>query len=181
MTEQTKKPFGILAEFKNPAELVKAAEAVREGGYTKFDCHSPYPIHGMDTAMGMKQSPLGYIVFAMGTVGLLIGLALTWYAAVEAYPLVISGKPFFSFQAFIPVYFELTVLLAAFGAVFGMLHLNKLPQFFHKLFYSDYFAKVTDDGFFVSLEADDPKFDPQKSQDFMKSLGANYIEIIEGK
>lgn len=181
MANDKKKPLGILAEFKNPAELVKAAEAVRDEGYEKFDCHSPFPVHGMDAAMGMKRSPLGFIVFAMGALGLLGGIALTWYAAVEAYPLVISGKPLFSFQAFVPIYFELTVLLSAFGAVFGMFHLNRLPKLFHNLFYSERFAKVTDDGFFISLEADDPKYDAEKSQAFFKSIGASYIELIEGK
>ncbi|MFQ5631241.1 MAG: DUF3341 domain-containing protein [bacterium] len=181
MANDKKKPLGILAEFKNPAELVKAAEAVRDEGYEKFDCHSPFPIHGMDSAMGLKRSPLGFIVFIMGTIGLLSGIALTWYAAVEAYPLVISGKPFFSCQAFVPVYFEMTVLLAAFGAVFGMFHLNRLPQLFHNFFYSERFAKVTNDGFFVSLEANDPKFDSKKSQAFFESIGASHIELIEGK
>lgn len=181
MATQQKKVLGMLAEFANPAELVKAAQAVHDHGYQKFDCHSPFPIHGMDEAMGLKQSPLGYIVFFMGLLGLLGGIALTWFVAVADYPLVISGKPFFSFQAFIPVYFELTVLLSAFGAVFGMFHLNRMPQFFHNLFYSDRFEKVTDDGFFVSLEADDPKFDADKAKRLFESLGASSIELIEGK
>ena len=179
MANPNKKIVGMLAEFANPAELIKAAKEVRDHGYQKFDCHSPFPIHGMDQAMGLKQSPLGYIVFLMGTLGLLSGIALTWYVAVDAYPLVISGKPFFSFQAFVPVYFELTVLLSAFGAVFGMFHLNRMPQFFHNLFYSDKFAKATDDGFFVSLEASDPKFDADKAKALFESLGASDIELIE--
>lgn len=181
MTNRKKKALGLLAEFKNPAELVKAAETVRDEGYQKFDCHSPFPIHGMDSAMGLRRSPLGFIVFVMGTLGLLSGIALTWYVAVEAYPLVISGKPFFSYQAFVPIYFELTVLFSAFGALFGMFHLNRLPQWFHNLFYSDKFAKATNDGFFVSIEANDPKFDPEKSVAFFKSIGASDIELIEGK
>ena len=181
MADQEKKVLGILAEFANPAELVKAAKEVRDHGYEKFDCHSPFPIHGMDEAMGLRQSPLGFIVFFMGFLGLLGGIALTYYVAVIAYPLVISGKPFFSFQAFVPVYFELTVLLSAFGAVFGLFHLNKMPQLFHNLFYSDKFAKATDDGFFVSLEGEDPKFDAAKAKKLFESLGASSIELIEGE
>lgn len=173
--------LAVLAEFKNPAELLRAARAMRDHGFQEFDCHSPFPIHGMDEAMGLKQSPLGFIVFAMGTLGLIGAIALTWYVAVEAYPLVISGKPLFSFQAFVPVYFELTVLLSAFGALLGMFHLNRLPRLFHNLFYSDTFAKVTTDGFFVSVEANDPQFDPEKLEELFKSLGATHFELVKGK
>ena len=116
-------PLGVLAEFENPGELLHAAEKTRDEGFKKFDCHSPFPIHGMDDAMGMKPSILGFIVFAMAAAGGTGGFLLQAWVATTAYPLVISGKPFLSGQAFVPVTFELTILLAAFGAVLSLIHI----------------------------------------------------------
>lgn len=175
------KILGILAEFGNPLELLKAAEQVRDAGYKSFDCHSPFPIHGMDEAMGLRRSRLGFIAGTMGALGTLGALTLQGWVHTTAYPMVISGKPFFSLEAFIPVSFELTILLAAFGTVFGMFHLNKLPQLFHNVFYSDRFAKVTDDGFMISIEADDPKFDAEKTKSFLESIGGSSLEYLEAK
>src|SRR5687768_110553 len=109
------KVFGLLAEFPDTAALLHAAEKLRDAGYKKFDCHSPFPIHGMDKAMGLKQSPLGWIVLVCGATGLISALGLQWWASAVAYPLIISGKPLFSHQAFVPITFEVTVLLSAFG------------------------------------------------------------------
>ena len=125
---------GIIAEFDSPATLLKAGVALRDKGYKLFDCHSPFPIHGMDDAMGIKRSPLGYIIAFFAIIGGLIGLGLqTWVHAI-AYPLIISGKPYFAWQAYIIVTFALIILFGAFGAVFGMLGLNKLPRYHHPLF-----------------------------------------------
>ena len=177
MRAQTK-IHGMIAEFDGPEELLHAAEALRDGGFTRFDCHSPFPIHGMDEAMGEKRSPLGWIVGIMGLFGGGGALLLQWWTSAVDYPLVISGKPFFSLPAFIPVTFELTILLAAFGAVFGMFALNRLPRLFHPVFFSDRFGKVTDDGFFASIEADDPQFDTEKTREFFQSHGATYTEVL---
>ncbi len=168
-----------LAEFKNPAELLHAAEKVEKEGFEKFDCHSPFPIHGMDDAMGEKRSPLGYIV------GIVAFLAVGgmyffqyWTSAVD-YPLVLSGKPLFSYQAYGVAAWAVMVLLSAGASVFGMLALNGLPRLHHPLFYSDNFStKVNDDGFFVSIEAEDPKFDPKKTKSFLESIGGKNIELI---
>jgi len=181
MNSQSIKIHGMIAEFEGPQQLLHAAEQVRDNGFIRFDCHSPFPIHGMDEAMGEKRSPLGWIVGIMGLLGGGGALLLQWWTSAVDYPLVISGKPFFSLPAFIPVTFELTILLAAFGAVFGMFALNKMPQWFHPLFFSDRFAKVTDDGFFVSIEAEDPQFDPEKNRQFLESIGATYTEVLEEK
>lgn len=171
----------MIAEFEGPQDLLHAAEQVRDNGFTRFDCHSPFPIHGMDEAMGEKRSPLGWIVGIMGLMGGGGALLLQWWTSAVDYPLVISGKPFFSLPAFIPVTFELTILLAAFGAVFGMFALNKMPQLFHPVFFSDRFTKVTDDGFFVSIEKEDPQFDPEKNRQFFESIGATYTEVLTEK
>jgi hypothetical protein len=106
---------------------------------------------------------------------------LQWWTSSIDYPLVISGKPYFSFQAFIPVTFALTVLLAAFGAFFGMLHLNHLPRLHNPLFESAGFAKFSDAGFFISLSSSDPSFDRDRAAEFMRSIGAREIEFVEDR
>lgn len=172
---------GILAEFDSPQALLKAGKAINEKGFKKFDCHSPFPIHGMDEAMGLRRSPLGFIIAVFAIIGGLVGLGLqTWVHAI-AYPLVISGKPYFAYQAYIIVTFALFILFGAGAAVFGMLGLNKLPTYHHPLFYSDKFKKVTDDGFFVSIGINDTLFDEIKTPKFLKSIGGKNIEIIEGE
>lgn len=172
-------PIAILAEFKDPAALISAAKKTREAGYQKFDCHSPFPIHGMDQAMGMKRSPLGYMVFAVAIVAFLATFGFeSWTHAVD-YKIVVAGKPFFSYQAFGTVAFALMVLLSAVTALFGMLTLNKLPMFYHPLFASDKLGKTTDDGFFVIVESADPKFDLTATEKFLKDIGGTNIEVIK--
>jgi len=171
---------GVLARFDGPSALIEAAKKVREAGYTKFDCHSPFPIHGMDAAMGLGRSPLGWMVGLAAIFGTSGALALQWWTSAVDYKLVISGKPFFSYQAYVPVTFALGVLLAAFAALIGMLAINGLPRFHHPVFYSDRFTKATDDGFFVSIEADDPKFSPEQSKAFLESIGGADTEVLEG-
>ncbi len=175
------KTLGLLAEFENPATLMNAAEKFREAGYKTFDCHSPFPIHGMDEAMGLKRSPIGYIVGAMAVTGAALGIGIQYYASVVAYPHIISGKPFFSWQAYVIITFALFILLGAFAAVIGMLKINGLPRFYHPVFYSDNFKKFSDDGFFVSVESDDPAFDIDKTKAFMDSVGGKNIEVLEGE
>lgn len=172
-------PDLILAEFESSKELLHAAEKLRDKGYTKFDSHSPFPIHGMDQAMGLKRSPLGYIIGTMGTLGLLGIVALTYYTNIIGYPMVISGKPYFSWQAFVPVFFAITILMSAFGAFFGMLAINQLPKLFHPLFNSQKFTRVTDGAFFISVQADDPKFDEEKVKSYLESIGGKNVELIK--
>ena len=172
---------GVLAEFSSPGTVYKAAESLRDAGYKSFEVYSPFPIHGMDDAMGLKPSPLGWIVLCGGSLGLLTGLSLQTWVATTAYKMVISGKPFFSYPAFVPVTFELMVLFSAFSAVFGMLVLNKLPQHYFPYFRSKNFKKATSHGFFVSVDARDPLFDKQKVTDFLIQLGGTSIEVIEEK
>ncbi len=175
-----KKPLGVLAEFSSSATLMYAAENLRDNGYKKFDCHSPFPIHGMDAAMGMKRSHLGFIIAFFAILGGLIGFGLQSWSHAIAYPIIISGKPYFAWQSYIIITFELFVLFAAFAAVFGMFKLNRLPMFHHPVFYSDRFSpKVTNDGFYVSIEANDPKFEPDSTADFLKSIGGSNVEILE--
>lgn len=173
-----KKIYGILAEFRNPKELTDAAKSMVESGYRNFDTFSPFPIHGIDKAMNLKKSKLGWIVLGHGLLGLTGALALIAFTMAIDYPLNISGKPLFNIPAWIPVTFELTVLLSAFGAVFGMFFLNGLPKFNHPLFNSEKFKKATDDGFFVCVEFEDPQFEEEKVTKLLKDAGATTIENI---
>ena len=171
--------YGILAEFATPTDLYHACERVRDSGFTKWDAHTPFPVHGLDRAMGLRRSPLPWIVLVMGLVGAASGFLLQAWVHGSAYPLVISGKPYFSWPAFIPITFELGVLFAAIGAVVGMLALNRLPMHYHPLFRSKLFERVTDDKFFISIESWDPRFDPTATRTLLESLGARSVELVE--
>lgn len=178
-TEHSEKTtYGILAEFRNPKELTDASKAIVESGYQHFDTFSPFPIHGIDKAMNLKKSKLGWIVLAHGALGLTGAFALIYFTMVYDYPLNISGKALMNVPAWIPVCFELTVLLSAFGAVFGMFFLNGLPKLNHPLFNSENFKRATDDGFFVCIESEDPQFEEEKVTKFLKDAGATNIETI---
>ena len=171
--------WGMLAEFESPKALYRACESVRDAGFTRWDAHSPFPVHGLDRAMGMKRSMLPWIILVLGLAGAATGFVLQWWVHAEAYPLVISGKPYFSWPAYIPITFELGVLGGALGAVFGMLGLNQLPRHHHPIFESARFARASDDRFFVSIEAADPKFDAVATRRLLESAGAAAVETIE--
>ena len=171
--------YGVLAEFSDPGALYHAAEGVRDAGFKWFDTYSPFPIHGMDKAMGLGQSVLGKLVFVGGAVGCFLGYYMQYWMGEVDYALNISGKPFFAFEPSIPIMFELTVLFSALTAVFGMLILNGLPKPYNPLFYSDRFARSTDDGFFLHIEARDPSFNQEEVTALLESLGAETTELIE--
>ncbi|WP_022835335.1 DUF3341 domain-containing protein [Salisaeta longa] len=171
--------YGLLAEFKDPAALMHAAEAVREKGYAHFDAHSPFPIHGMDKAMGLGNSLVGYFAFGGGLTGCAVGYVLQWWTYAVDYPISVSGKPFFAVEPSVPIMFELTILFAAFGAVGGMLALNGLPRPYNPLFYSDRFKQATDDAFFIHIAASDPQFDADQTADELRAMGALAVELIK--
>jgi hypothetical protein len=171
--------YGILAKFATPADLYHACERVRDAGFTRWDAHTPFPVHGLEGAMGLRRSLLPWIVLVMGLTGAAAGFGLQWWVHASAYPLVISGKPYFSWPAFIPITFEVAVLFAALGAVFGMLGLNRLPMHYHPLFKSTLFEQVTDDAFFLSIESWDPRFDASANGKLLESLGARSVELLE--
>ncbi len=171
--------WGLLAEFDDAAQLIAAARKVREAGYTRWDSYAPFAVHGLDDAMGIDKTVLPKIVLAGGVTGCLAGLGLQWWTNAVDYPFLISGKPLFGLPAAVPVAFELTILLAAFGAFFGMLGLNRLPQLFHPLFTSDRFRRVTNDRFFIAIEASDPRFDREATRRFLEELGSAAVEEVE--
>ena len=173
------KIFGTLAEFDSAKSLLHAAQEVRDAGYTNFDVYSPFPIHGMDDAMGLRPTIMGWLVLGGGITGLTVGFGIQTWVSIFGYKLVISGKPFFSYQAFIPVTFELMVLLASFGAVFGMFALNKLPEWYHSLLKDDEFKKVTSHGFFLAIETKDPNYNTKSVESILSKAGSKNIREIE--
>ncbi len=179
---------GVVAQFEGPDALLEAAREVRASGYKRWDTHSPYPIHGMERAMGIRPTVLPWLVFGAGLTGLAIAIFMQWWTnatsfdtflpnSLRGYPFLISGKPYFSLPANIAVAFELVVLLSAFAAFLGSLALNQLPQFTHGVFASSAFRRATSDGFFVSVEARDGQFDESATADLLQSLGATSVEV----
>jgi len=169
----------VLAEFKTPADLYAACERVRDAGYKRWDAHSPFPVHGLDGAMGMTRSKLPWIVLVLALSGAAAGFGLQTWVHMTAYPLTISGKPFFAWPAFVPITFELGVLGGALGAVFGMFGLNQLPRHNHPLFESARFARFSDDRFFISIESADPMFNAPEATRLLLAVGASHVELVE--
>ena len=173
------KLYGYVIEFENVDSIVGAARRVRDEGYRFWDCHTPFPVHGLDGAMGIRITFLPWLVFAGGVTGFLVAMLMQWWMNAYDYPYEISGKPFWSIPANIPVAFELTVLFAAFAAFFGMLGLNRLPELYHPFLNVDRFRRATTDRFYVAIEARDPKFDAEKTRAFMETLGGSSVEVVE--
>jgi mono/diheme cytochrome c family protein len=167
-----------MAEFSSVDTLLAACRRVRDAGYTKTDAYTPFPVHGIDEALGIKPTVLPFISLAGGLTGTSIALAMQiWMNAID-YPYIISGKPYISLPAFIPVTFELTILLASFGAFFGMLILNKLPRFSNPMFSNSRFDSATDDKFFLYIDSKDPRYEAQGVQKLMGDLGASSVDGV---
>ncbi len=182
--------YGLIAEFEKPGDLMHAAEKVRDAGFTWWDCCTPFPVHGLDKAMGMKRTILPVLVFFAGATGTAAAFALqtftnsfsfsTWAVVkVTGYPYLISGKPMMSLPAFIPVMFELTILFSALSCVGLMFLFNGLPRLYHPLLLNNRFRRATNDRFFVVIEARDPKFLRGKTEAFLRTLGATAVEAVE--
>ena len=170
--------YGVLAEYDTPGELIEAARRVRDAGYKEFDCYSPFPVHGIDEAMGIKRTILPLIVFGAGCAGLLGGVFLQWWMNAYNWPWNIAGKPAWSMPANVPIAFEGTILFSVFAAFFGMWILNKLPQVWHPFFRSDRFLKVTDDGFILGIQANDKRFDQSATTKLLQDAGALAVENV---
>ena len=184
------KVWGLMAEFDTPHAIYEAAKKARDAGYRWWDCHTPFPVHGLDKAMGVTPTILPILVFCGGVAGCTIGVLLPWFTNgqsfdlwalvwVRGYDFMISGKPFSSIPAWIPVIFELTILLSARSAVGFMFLLNGLPRLYHPTLKCPRFARATDDRFFLVIEARDPKFARAKTQEFLESLDPLSIEALE--
>jgi mono/diheme cytochrome c family protein len=178
VVKEPEQVHGLLAEYKTPQELLDAARRVRDAGYARWDTFTPFPVHGIDPAMGIKATRLPWIVLVAGLSGGCLALFFQWWTSSVDYPWIVSGKPFWSVPANIPITFELTVLFAALTCFAGMLLLNKLPQPSHPLDRYRRFARATNDRFFVLIQASDPKFDRRETGKLLDLTGAHNVELV---
>ena len=174
------KPYGLVAEFVTAAETLQAAQKVRDAGFTKWDVFTPFPVHGMDRAMGLRNSKVGWFAFLGGVTGYTTGMLMIWWMNAHDYALIVGGKPMFSpFSAFPPSY-ELTILFGAFGAILGMLFLNRLPRLHHPLLKNRRFTSgVTHDKFYVVIECADPKYSATETRKLFEAAGSRHLELVE--
>ncbi len=181
--------WGYMAEYETVAGVLRAAEAVRDAGYAKWDCLTPYPVHGLDRAMGVKRTILPWLVLGGGLTGLAIAIFMQWYVnspltesstmyILSGYPLNISGKPNWSIPANVPIMFELAVLIASLASFFGLWALCLLPRFYHPAFNVARFRRVTDDRFFLIVEAADGRFDRKESLALLEATQPAAIEEV---
>jgi hypothetical protein len=175
---ETSIKYGLMAQFDTTAEALHAAAAVRDAGYRRWDVFTPFPVHGMDEAMGLARSKVGWFTFCGGLTGFTCGMLMIWWMNAYDYPIVVGGKPLFSPIYSFPVAYELTILLGAFGSLFGMLFLNRLPRLYHPLFKTVRFAQATHDKFFVVIEASDPKFSDTETRQLLEHAGSRHIEEV---
>ena len=188
--EAAPKPFAVMAVFPDVPTVFKAAERCRDEGFTKWDVFAPFPIHGIDEAMGLKGSKVAFCMGAGALSGVSFALLLQgwtaagpvinldWLSQFSGYNINTAGKPLFAWEQFTPVMFELGVLFGAFGALLGMLMFNGLPRHHHPLMTSERFLSTSDDGFVIAIEASDPKFDEQETMAYLQSLGATHVEVV---
>ena len=179
VTESGNAVYGMVAEFNETPKVFKAAAKVRDAGYSKWDVHTPFPIHDMEEAMGIKTTKLPLMAGGAAITGVIIAITLQWGTSLVLYPTVVQGKPFEAWQPFVPIMFELGVLLTAFMCIFGMLALNGIPRWHHPLFSHERFYRVGNDRFFISIEANDPNFDPVKTKKLLEEAGGTDITLIE--
>ncbi|MBC2604486.1 DUF3341 domain-containing protein [Pelagicoccus albus] len=180
--------FGILAKFDTPADIMHAAEKVRDAGFKNWDVITPFPIHGMDGAMGLKRSWVPRFTICGGTIGFLTGMSMIFYTSAtdfgipflsDGYQILIGGKPLFSPYFAFPVSYELTILFSAFASIAGMFILNKLPMHYHPALKIDKVNEASDDKFFLYIEANDPQFDEAKTRSFIEGLHPVEVSDME--
>jgi len=174
----TPKSFGWMAEYVDESQLLVAARKLRDSGYTKTDAFTPFPVHGIDEAIGIKPTILPFIVLAAGMTGTVTALALQWFTNAFDYPYLISGKPFASWPAFIPVSFELTILFSAFTTFLGMLALNGLPKFSNPVFTNPRFDRATNDRFFLYVDSKDRYYNRDAVHKLLKETHPESLEEV---
>ena len=177
---ENRKVYGFGAEFGSAADLLVAAEKIRDAGFKKWDVHTPFPVHGMDQAMGLGKSWLSAPVLGGGFTGFTTAIGLTFIPSFILYPLIVHGKPFnwMTVPAFFPILFELTILFSAFTIIGTLMVMSQLPKWYHPVFNWERFKRVTNDGFFLVIEAADPKFSETKTRELQESIGGRHVTLI---
>jgi len=170
---------GIVAAFPGPGPLKDAARRLVKKGYERFDAHAPFPVHGIDKAMGLPRSGVGWYTLGGAAAGLLLAALLQWYPSAVDYPLITGGKPYASWPAFVPILFELTVLFAAIGTVAGLFREARLPEWYHPALKLDGFLRTSDDGFYLAVDAEDPRFDARATPALLQELGGRELAWLE--
>lgn len=178
-TEKGSKVYGVIAEFPGPGEMLRAAERVRDAGFKRWDVYSPFAVHGMDQAMGLRRTKLPLLVGLMALSGAGLGFLFQWYVGAVLFPLTVQGKPYGAWEPFMPVTFEFGVIFTAFSALLGMLAFNGLPRFHHPLLKKERFLRVGDDRFIICVEARDAKFDPTGTRKLLEKAGGQRIDLVE--
>jgi hypothetical protein len=175
-----KYPYGMMAEFETPEELLEATRRVRSEGYTVMDAFSPSPIEGLADEIGFHRTGVTQICLLGGIIGGISGYCLQWYCDAISYPVNVAGRPFNDLPAFIPVTYECTILFAGLSAAIGMLFLNGFPQPYHPVFNVERFQKhASSDRFFIVIERRDPKYNPSATRKFLESLKASGVYEVE--
>jgi hypothetical protein len=171
--------YGVMAEFPNPAAVSAAAEGVRDAGFTRWDVYAPFPIHGIESAMGLKPSRVSFFVGTGAFLGVSGAMLMQWWMLAVDYRMVIGGKPFFAWEQYLPITFEMGILLGSISAITAMFVLNKLPMPYHPLMKKERFLRVSDDRFVIAIESEDPKFDAEGVRRMLESLGGTNIDVVE--
>jgi hypothetical protein len=168
---------GVLAEFATPAAILQATRQARQAGYTHMDAYTPYPVEGVADELGLKRTRIPFVVLMAALVGAAAGFFMQYWTMAVDYPLNVGGRPLNSWPVFLPITFEVMVLVAGFAALLGMLLLNGLPQPYHPVFNVARFVEANAHHFFLCIEADDPKFDREAVKQFLAGLGPS--EVLE--
>ncbi len=173
------KTYGLIAMYDTPADVYHAAEAVRDAGYKFWDVITPFPIHGMDRAMGMRRSKVPRVSLLGGILGFSTGMTLIWWSGDYHFPIIVGGKPLFSPLFAFPISYELTILFTAFATITGMFLFNHLPMHYHAVMKQTNYKRATDDRFFVVIEARDPLYRPDATRALLEKMGGHEIEELD--
>jgi hypothetical protein len=172
------KRYGIIAEFEEAEELIRAARAAKDAGYKRMEGYSPFPVHGLSEAIGFKDNRVPWIVFLSGLAGGCGGYLMQYWISVIDLPLNVGGRPMNSTPSFVPVTFECTILFAVLSAFGCVLALNLLPQPYHPIFNAQGFERASQDRFFLCVEADDPLFDDEGTREFLEGLNPMAVSTV---
>lgn len=171
--------YGLIASFETTGAIYRAAKEVRDAGFSRWDCITPLPIHGLDKAMGLRRSIVPRVSLSGGITGFCTGMTLIWWADAYHYAIIVGGKPLFSPLFAFPISYELTILFTTFATIIGMFVINGLPMHYHPVLKYRNMRRATDDRFFIVIESSDPRFDPKGTRELLARVGGSEIEELE--